>query len=98
MSEDFKWTPTGDYVILKGSIKKELGGSDAILRPKYIDSDFDYTIHSLSKGDQSELEVGMTVEVPSPYFNKISTEKYGETSREDRYFYVNKLDIRLVKA
>ncbi len=98
MSKEMKWTPVGDFVILKGVIREDLGGDKAILKPKYEDGDFIYRIEAMGKGVSDELKIGLEVEVNYAYFNRISSETYSEGSRNPRYFYVNKLDIRLIKA
>ena len=84
------WRPIWDNVILRGKFN---GVASAVLSKRNYD-DFDYYIESVSGTNPDGLEKGVRAYVSHVYLNSI-----GETdwmSTDDKFFYVDRHDIRLV--
>ena len=84
------WRPIGDSVILRGKFK---GATSAVLSKRSYD-DFDYYIESVSVTNPDGLEKGIKAYVSHVYLNSIGEVDWMST--DDKLFFVDRHDIRLV--
>lgn len=87
------WKPQGDYLILESRLPKKKADAP-ILQGKYGEEEFEYFVYD--KGT-TNVENGTEVMIPLPYLNKIVGETYKDSSKENRYYYINVHDIKLIR-
>jgi hypothetical protein len=88
------WKPRNAYVVLKAVIKEDVITGEK--KDKYMHDDFDFVVDAVGSTVKG-LKVGDEIFVQYPYLNYINEDNMRWHSTRVRYFYVNELDIRLVK-